>query len=223
MIDCDEALDRALAEVVRIDPHLDRLMAIGGRPPLRKRDPGFEGLAAIVVAQQLSTASASAIWRRVKLRFDTVTAAAILDATDDDLRACGLSSPKVRTLRACAEAVACGAVPLDQLHAMEAGEAHGHLVTVRGIGPWTADIYLLFCLGHPDAFPAGDLALQEAVRMGYDLPSRPTAKDLDEWSQRWRPWRGAAAKLLWAYYGACKKGAGLPIVPGPEGEGRGAA
>lgn len=223
MIDCDEALDRALAAVVRIDPHLDRLMAVGGRPPLRKRDPGFEGLAAIVVAQQLSTASASAIWRRVKERFDAVTAPAVLEATDDDLRACGLSSPKIRTLRASAEAVACGAVPLDRLHAMEAEEAHGHLVTVRGIGPWTADIYLLFCLGHPDAFPAGDLALQESVRIGYDLRTRPTAKELDEWSQRWRPWRGAAAKLLWAYYGACKKGAGLPIVPGPERNGAGAA
>ena len=213
MIDCDAALDHALAELLRLDPKMRALLEVAGRPPLR-----FEGLAGIVVAQQVSTASAAAIWRRVKERFADVAAEAVLAATDDDLRGCGLSAPKIRTLRAVAEAAASGAVPLDRLAAMPADAAHAQLVTIKGIGPWTADIYLLFCLGHPDAFPAGDLALQEAVRMGFDLDSRPGARDLDGFSERWRPWRGAAAKLLWAYYGALKKGSGIPIVtPAPGG------
>ncbi len=218
MIDCEAALDHALAEVLRLDPRMQALFEVAGRPPLRKRDPGFEGLAGIVVAQQLSTASAAAIWRRVKERFDAVAAEPMLEASDEDLRGCGLSAPKIRTLRAVAEAVASGAVPLEDLAAMPADAAHAHLVTIKGIGPWTADIYLLFCLGHPDAFPAGDLALQEAVRMGFELETRPGAKELDAFSDRWRPWRGAAAKLLWAYYGALKKGSGIPIVTPEPGK-----
>ena len=219
LIDCDSALDHALAEVLRIDPRMKPLFEVAGRPPLRKRAPGFEGLAGIVVAQQLSTASAAAIWRRVKERFDALEAEAVLAVGDADLRGCGLSAPKIRTLRAIAEAVASGAVPLAELERMPAEEAHAHLVSVKGIGPWTADIYLLFCLGHPDAFPSGDLALQEAVRMGFELETRPDAKALDAFSARWRPWRGAAAKLLWAYYGAARKGSGIPIVT-PEPGGR---
>lgn len=218
LIDCDAALDHALGEVLRLDPRMKGLFDVAGRPPLRKRAPGFEGLAGIVVAQQLSTASAAAIWRRVKDRFGDLQAGAVLAAGDDDLRGCGLSAPKIRTLRAIAEAIVSGAVPLSALETMPADEAHAHLVTVKGIGPWTADIYLLFCLGHPDAFPSGDLALQEAVRMGFELEARPNARALDEFSVRWRPWRGAAAKLLWAYYGAARKGSGIPIVPAePEG------
>ncbi len=142
----------------------------------------------------------------------------MLSAGEDDLRGCGLSAPKIRTLRAIAQAVAENHVPLDALSAMPADEAHARLCTIKGIGPWTADIYLLFCLGHPDAFPAGDLALQEAVRMGYALDARPTTKELDAISARWRPWRGAAAKLLWAYYGALKRGSGIPIVTPEPGK-----
>ncbi len=212
LIDCEAALDHALGEVLRLDPAMRALFDVAGRPPLRKREPGFEGLAGIVVAQQLSTASAAAIWRRVKDRFPNLEAGPVLAASDEDLRGCGLSAPKIRTLRAVASAIASGEVPLDDLATLPADEAHAHLVTVKGIGPWTADIYLLFCLGHPDAFPAGDLALQEAVRMGFALDARPSARELDAFSDRWRPWRGAAAKLLWAYYGAQRKGSGIPIV-----------
>jgi DNA-3-methyladenine glycosylase II len=213
MIDCQAALDRALDALLAHDPSLHALLAVSGRPPLRKRDPGFEGLAMIIVGQQVSVASAAAIWARVKNRFDPLHPQAILAATDDDLRGCGLSSPKIRTMRAAADAAASGAVPLDSLPDLPADEAHARLVTVKGIGPWTADIYLLFCLGHPDAFPAGDLALQEAVRMGYGLEARPDAAGLTAFAERWRPWRGAAAKLLWAYYGAARRrGDAMPLA-----------
>lgn len=205
MIDCQEALDRALDALLRHDPSLQALLAVAGRPAVRKREPGFEGLCAIVTGQQVSTASAAAIWSRVKARFDPLAPAVILAASDDDMRGCGLSTPKIKTMRAAAEAAASGSLPLDRLPELPADEAHAHLVTVKGIGPWTADIYLLFCIGHPDAFPAGDLALQEAVRVGYGLDARPDAAGLTAFAERWRPWRGAAAKLLWAYYSATRR------------------
>jgi len=151
-------------------------------------------------------ASAAAIWKRVRARFEPMEPATILAATEDDLRACGLSAPKIRTMRAVAQAIHSGEVPLADLPGLPADEAHAHLVTMKGIGPWTTDIYLLFCIGHPDAFPAGDLALQEAVKLGFGLDERPSAKALAEFAERWRPWRGAAAKLLWAYYSAMKRG-----------------
>lgn len=204
MLDTSEALDAGLAALCAQDPVMARIVAEGARPPLRKRAPGFPGLVAIVVSQQVSTASAKAIQSRVEARFPALDAATLLDADDLLLRACGLSAPKMRTLRAAAQAILNGDLPLDQLHAAPADEAHAALVAVKGIGPWTADIYLLFCLGHPDAFPAGDLALQEAARLAYGLESRPRPAELETLAERWRPWRGVAAKTLWAYYGIVK-------------------
>ena len=109
-----------------------------------------------------------------------------------------------------------GALVLDLLESMSAQDAEAHMVAIKGIGAWTARIYLLFCLGHPDVFPAGDLALQEAVRLGFDLPTRPTVAEVEAFAERWRPWRGVAAKLLWNYYGAMKSGKEA-IPAGTEG------
>ena len=201
LLDTPQALDEGLAALAASDPVMARLIAAGARPKLRKREPGFEGLASIIVSQQVSTASARAIWARVKERYPALTPDDIAGAEDDALRACGLSAPKMRTLRAVSAAVLAGDVPLDALHALSAEEAHAALVTVKGIGPWTADIYLLFCLGHPDAFAAGDLALQEGARLAYDLDERPKPDALIGLAECWRPWRGAAAKVLWAHYG----------------------
>ncbi len=197
----------------RLDPVIDRLVAGGAVPPLRKRPPGFEGLAGIVVAQQLSTASAGAIWGRLQAALGTVTAERLAGADDAVLRAAGLSAPKIRTLRGVAGAVAAGDLPLDALHALPADEAHRLMVAVRGIGPWTADVYLLFCLGHPDAFPAGDLAVQEAVRLADGLDARPGPAELTRRAEIWRPWRGVAAKVLWAYYGQAKARDATPVAP----------
>ncbi|HVL70604.1 MAG TPA: DNA-3-methyladenine glycosylase 2 family protein, partial [Beijerinckiaceae bacterium] len=137
--------------------------------------------------------------------------AAVLEATDEALRACGLSAPKIRTLRAVAAAVDSGELPLDRLADLPADEAHALLTTVKGIGPWTADIYLLFCLGHADAFAAGDLALQESARLAYGLPARPSPAELLDLAEAWRPWRGVAAKVLWAHYKIAKQREGVPV------------
>jgi DNA-3-methyladenine glycosylase II len=211
ILDSEAALERGLRALTRRDPLMKCLVSLGARPPLRKREPGFEGLAGIIVSQQLSTASAGAIWSRLMARFPGLAPEDIADAVDDDLRAVGLSAPKIRTLRAIAAAIAENRLPLETLGDLGADEAHALLTAVKGIGPWTADIYLLFCLGHADAFPAGDLALQEAARLACGLDARPSEKDLLEIAERWRPWRGVAAKVLWAYYRIAKAREGAPV------------
>ena len=205
ILDSEAAMQAGLNALRAQDAVMARIIgevaAQGAGPPLRKRDPGFAGLAAIIVSQQVSTASAKAIWGRVSERFPALDAQTLRRADDEALRVCGLSAPKIRTLRAVAEAVARGDLPLDDLAGYDADAAHEALVTVKGIGPWTADIYLLFCLGHPDTFAAGDLALQESARLAYTLQTRPKPAELLTLAEQWRPWRGVAAKVLWAYYG----------------------
>ena len=206
IIDHDNALDFGLHALIELDPKLAPLLAYAGRPPLRKRAPGFAGLVGIIISQQVSTASASSIWSRVTTHFGEVTPEHFLKSSDDILKSLGLSAPKIRSLRATAEAILNNHLPLHKLHTYEAEDAIAALTSVKGIGPWTADIYLLFCLGHSDAFPSGDLALQEAARMGFRMRARPDAAKLEKLAKKWRPYRGIAAKLLWAYYGAMKAG-----------------
>ena len=139
------------------------------------------------MAQQVSTASAAAIFGRLQARIVPLEAAEIAKATEEDLRACGLSNAKIRALRALAQAIVEGGLDLKGLGDLDAEEAHKALVAVKGIGPWTADIFLLFCLGHPDAFPAGDVALQEAAKVALNLKRRPDAARLERIAERWRP------------------------------------
>jgi len=193
-------LDAALAALGQADPRFVALLASAGRPPLRRRAEGFAGLAAIIVAQQLSTTSANAIWGRLAAAFDPLDPAAILRARPARLARLGLSAPKIRALKAIARAVDRGELLLATLARLAADDAHAALTAVHGIGPWTADIYLLSCLGHSDAWPAGDLALQEAVRLAFALPARPTVKEMQALADAWRPWRAVAARILWAYY-----------------------
>ena len=211
ILDSDAALERGLRALTRRAPLMKRLVGLGARPPLRKRDPGFLGLAGIIVSQQLSTASAGAIWSRLLARFPGLSPDDIAGSPDDELRAVGLSAAKIHTLRAIAAAIAEGRLPLEELGHLDADAAHALLTSVKGIGPWTADIYLLFCLGHADAFPAGDLALQEATRLAAELAARPSEKELLVFAERWRPWRGVAAKVLWAYYRIAKAREGAPM------------
>lgn len=210
ILDSEAALKEGVAALAALDPAMARILALGAAPVLRKRPPGFEGLAWIVVGQQVSTASAAAIWGRLRTILDPATPEVFLRLTDEDLRAAGLSAGKVRTLRTVATEVIEGRLPLDGLQDYPADEAHSVLTQVKGIGPWTADVYLLFCLGHPDAFPSGDLAVQEAARLAYGLEQRPGAKALTVLAERWRPWRGVAAKVLWAYYRVIKAREGAP-------------
>jgi DNA-3-methyladenine glycosylase II len=198
-------LDAALAALVRIDPRFGAALAIAGRPPLRRRPDGFAGLASIVVAQQLSTASARAIWGRLVAACDPFDANSLSRARPAKLARAGLSAPKIRTLKAIAKAITRNELELEKLARMPADDAHRALTAVHGIGPWTADIYLLFCLGHADTWPAGDLALQEGARMLLGTQARPTTREMGPLAQPWRPWRGAAAYVLWAYYAAMKR------------------
>ena len=188
-----------------------RVHAQAGEPPLRRRAAGFEGLTRIIVGQQVSVASADAIWGRFEKAIRPLSAEQLLRATDADLRAAGLSGPKIRTLRAVSVAVA-GGLDLARLDAMHDDDVRAALTAVSGIGPWTADVFLLFCLGRADAFAAGDLALQVAAQHAFALRERPDAHRLAELAERWRPWRGVAARLLWAYYRTVKATkSGAPI------------
>ncbi len=222
-------LDGAIAALAEREPGLvAHLLAVGGRPPLRRRAAGFEGLAALVVSQQVSTASAAAIFGRLRAALDPLGevatggrvdltmrspfgAAALLRADDAVLRGAGLSAGKVLTLRAAAAAVAEGRLALDGLAALPAEEVAARLTALRGIGPWTAQLYLLSCLGHADAWPPGDVALEEAARLALKLDARPSRAALEAIAERWRPHRAVAARLLWSYYRAVKARSGLGI------------
>lgn len=195
------------------DAMIEHMLGVAGPPAVRSRPAGFAGLASIIMAQQLSVASASAIFARLEARLAPLDAAAVLGADDIVLRECGLSGPKIRTLRAIAAAVTTGALTLDALPGMEAEAARAMLTSVKGIGPWTASVYLLFCIGHADSFPAGDLALQEAAKIALGLEVRPHEAALSAIAEAWRPHRGVAALLLWRYYGVVKQGrAGIALA-----------
>jgi DNA-3-methyladenine glycosylase II len=207
----DADLDAALAILAEADPRLARLLDMAGRPALRRRPAGFPGLCAIICSQQLSTASAAAIWGRLAAAFDPFHHDALRRARAAKLARIGLSRPKIKSMKAIGSAIAKGTIDLDALAAMEADDAHAALTALHGIGPWTADIYLLFCLGHADAWPAGDLALQEAARLAFGLKRRPVTKDMIKLAEEWRPWRGVAAHLLWNYYRAVKRRDPVPV------------
>jgi len=212
-IHTEAELDQAIAALVAADPRFAPLIEKSGRPPLRRRADGYAGLAAIIVSQQLSTASAGAIWARLAAAFDPLEPAAIIRARPTKLAKLGLSGPKIRALKEIARAVARGNLALPTLGNIDAEAAHAALTAVHGIGPWTADIYLLSCLGHADAWPAGDLALQEAARLAFGLRTRPTAKEMLSLAESWRPWRSVAARILWTYYRAVKGREGAPVQP----------
>jgi DNA-3-methyladenine glycosylase II len=184
---------------------------VTGDPPLRRRPAGFEGLARIVVGQQLSVASAAAIWARTFEACRPFEPRVLLALEDAQLVAVGLSRPKIRALRAVAAACA-GSLDLTRLDGASNEEIHAALTEVVGIGPWTADIYIMFCLGRADAFASGDLALQIAAQKALGLRKRPDKHKLEKIAERWRPWRGVAALLLWAYYAALKqKRTAIPV------------
>jgi DNA-3-methyladenine glycosylase II len=171
-------LERAISKLLKQDPGLRRILAATGMPALRHRAPGFAGLAQIIVGQQLSTASANAIWNRMSEAFDPFHHDSIRGATAARLGKLGLSAAKIKTLKLLATEIRSKRLDLESLGELDADEAHKILTALHGVGPWTADVYLLFCLGHADAWPAGDLALQDAVRLGLNRESRPTTKEM---------------------------------------------
>jgi DNA-3-methyladenine glycosylase II len=204
-------LETAVGLLIKQDPRWEPVFAKTGMPGLRRREAGYAGLCAIVCGQQLSTASAAAIRARLFAAFDPFHHDALRLARPDRLARLGLSRPKIKAIKEIAKAVARQHVDLDAIAAMDADKAHEALTALHGVGPWTADIYLLFCLGNADAWPAGDLALQEAARIAFGLRRRPDVKAMAKLAEKWRPWRGVAAHLLWAYYHVVKRREGAPV------------
>ena len=202
-------LEDAIQLLVKQDPRLKPVLAATGMPALRQREPGFAGLAHIVCGQQVSTASAAAIWGRLSAAFDPFDHHAIRKARTDRLGRLGLSGAKIKTLKNLAREITADRLNFDVLANEDVDAAHHALTALHGIGPWTADIYLLFCLGHGDAWPAGDIAVQEAIKVGLGLKARPDAKQMIPLAEPWRPYRGAAAHLWWAYYRVLKKREGV--------------
>ena len=209
----DTDLQAGLAQLILADPRLKPVADRAGAFSLRRREGGYAGLCAIVCGQQLSTASAAAIRARLFAAFEPFHHDTVRRARTDKLRRLGLSTPKIKAIREIGKAVGKGRIDLDAVGNMAADEAHVLLTALHGVGPWTADIYLLFCLGHADAFPSGDLAVQESARIALGLRKRPDAKALTKIAEAWRPWRGVAAHLLWAYYHVVKKRDVVPVRP----------
>lgn len=208
-LDTQADLKKGVAHLITADQRFAPIVAATGVPALRRRESGFAGMVAIVCAQQLSTASANAIWERLRTAFDPITPGAIAKARADRLARLGLSAAKIKTLKSLAREIVAERFDLDALADEDAEVAHAKLTALHGIGPWTADVYLLFCLGHPDAWPAGDLALQEAVKLGLGLSSRPGTKEMMVLAEPWRPWRGVAAHVWWAYYKIARQREGI--------------
>ncbi|BCH14511.1 DNA-3-methyladenine glycosylase family protein [Mesorhizobium sp. L-2-11] len=192
-------ISQGLDALCLLDPRLEKVRGMAGQVPLRLSEPGFRSLASIIVSQQVSRASADAIFGRLTKLVDPLTPQAILAADEAIFREAGLSRPKQRGLIAVAQAVVDG-LDLDQLCLLDATQAITAMTRVSGIGPWTAEVYLLFAAGHPDVFPARDVALQSAVGHALGIDPRPPEKTLIQLAESWSPWRGVASRLFWAYY-----------------------
>jgi DNA-3-methyladenine glycosylase II len=206
----EKDLKEGVAALIGSCAHLARVHALAGDPPLRRRPAGFKGLSRVVVGQQLSIASAKAIWGRLVAQVHPFTAASFLKLPDRNLRRAGLSVAKIATLRGVAESVTNGSLDLDALKRAREGLIHVKLTALKGIGPWTADIYMLFCLARADAWSPGDLALQVAVRDAFALEARPDQALMIEIAEAWRPWRAVAARMLWSYYAFRRKTVDAP-------------
>lgn len=186
--------------LARRDAALKVALKAIGKPHIRRRPGGFEALFRIIVEQQVSVPSAQAIWGRCQAAFPDITPAAALAAGEAGLKELGLSTPKARYVAALAATIAAGELDIEGLARADDEAASRALQEVKGIGPWTAAIYLLFCDGRLDIWPPGDVALQAAYGAAAGLPARIEARALDEAAANWAPWRGLAAHILWTYY-----------------------
>ncbi|MEL6243119.1 MAG: DNA-3-methyladenine glycosylase 2 family protein [Pseudomonadota bacterium] len=204
IIETQRDVDEGADWLARHDPRFAQALTHTGPLPLRRRPDGFAQLLSAIVSQQVSTASAAAIWDRIA-GAGLVNEAAVRIATEDDLRAVGLSRQKISYAKALAEA----GIDYAALRAAPDTDIVATLTAVKGIGVWTAEIYAMFSLGRPDVFAPGDLALQEATRILFDLDERPKEKALREMARDWSPWRAVAARLLFAYYRVAKGREGM--------------
>lgn len=190
--------------LIAAEPRFAGVLASSGPPEIARRKEGFAALLDAIISQQVSVAAADAIWNRLKAAGRTGPRK-ILWASDEDLRACGLSRQKVHYVRALAHA----RIDYPRLSELSTEEVVRTLTEVPGVGRWTAEIYAIFSLCRADVFAPGDLALQEAARLLFDMKDRPTPKTLDTMALAWSPWRGVAARLLWDYYRTMRKRRGI--------------
>jgi DNA-3-methyladenine glycosylase II len=197
-------LSRAIKHLAKQCEIMDTAYDYVGVPEWRVRPGGYAGLARIIAYQQLSTKAAATIWGRVEALLGKVTPATVLDADIDALRACGMSRPKISHIRSIATAIGDGSLNLKRVARASDADAQAELVAVKGIGPWTADIYLMSALGRWDVFPHADIGLSEAYRMISGERKRHPPKKFLRTGERWRPYRGVAAHMLWAYINAAR-------------------
>ena len=204
IITCDADVAEGAGWLAAQDPRWAEALQACGALPLRRKPDGFDQLLSAIVSQQVSVASADAIWGRLEAA-GMVTPQAVAQASADDLRALGLSRQKIRY----AHALAGAGIDYDALRHASTDDVVQTLVAVPGIGPWTAEIYAMFSLGHADVFAPGDLALQESARALFDLPERPKEAAFRKMAEDWSPWRSVAARALWAYYRVVKQREGI--------------
>jgi DNA-3-methyladenine glycosylase II len=200
----DDCIAEGAAFLARIEPRFAPIIESIGPLPLRLRDDGFGALLSAIVGQQISVAAARSIWARLEVA-DMISEGRVAASSVEDLRALGLSKPKARY----AYELAISNFDYNALRTDTNVIAIEKLMAILGIGQWSADIYAMFSLGRADVFATGDLALQEAARMVFDLDERPSAKELEVIVEKYTPWRSVAARILWAYYASVKSSEGI--------------
>jgi DNA-3-methyladenine glycosylase II len=211
-IDTLDDIAEGLSALAAADPRLADVIETADEVTLRRSEPGFASLVSIIVSQQVSRASAQAMMRRLTALADPLSAHAVAEGGPDMLRAAGISRPKQRAILALSEALDSGTIDLEALCLLDAEDAIGQLTVLPGIGPWTAQIYLLFSAGHPDIFPVKDVALQNAVGRAFAMDERPSERELHAIAELWSPWRGVAARLFWAYHHATTGRSAAPVL-----------
>lgn len=210
-IDSQADILLAVSDLKKRDPLLVPIIEKLNHIPLRRAETGFESLANIITSQLISRAAADAIWEKQKAYFGFLTPQNIAQSTEQKLRNLGLSGAKATTLLGVANKLIDSPEFLTLLEQHNPDKALKELISLKGIGPWTAEVYLLSCCGHPDIFPAGDIALRTASGHAFFDGVQPDQKDLREYSKRWAPWRSVAARILWAYYADIKNFDKSPI------------
>lgn len=199
-------IEIGIKRLIEIDPRLEELAEKAGAIPLRLELSGFMSLMRIITGQQVSLASAHAIFGRLEARINPLSPSTFLNAGEEAWREIGLSRPKQTSMKCLSEAILSGELVLEKVIDLPAETAIDTLTALKGIGPWTAEVYLLFCAGYPDVFPAGDRALQISVGEGLGYDGALTEKDLREVARIWQPYRSIASRLFWAYYRVLKSG-----------------
>ena len=204
IITSQECISEGLAALAKLEPKFKQIIKTIEEIPLRRTSEGFDRLLSTIVSQQLSVAAADAIWNKIELA-GLNKIQKIRKVSDQELRDVGLSKQKIKYVRSLANAN----INYRSLRTMPTSQVVNELTQVSGIGNWTAEIYAMFSLGRADVFAPGDLALQEATRILFNLPERPSEKDLRSMAKDWSPWQAVAARLLWSYYNQQKKREGI--------------